>query len=827
MAKTKISEFSTTAGNNTDINSINIAEGCAPSGINDAIRELMRQLKEFQTGGAGDSVNSGGDFSVATNKFTVASATGNTAVAGTLGATGDFAVNTDKFTVTASSGNTSVAGTLASTGNFAVNTDKFTVAASTGNTAVGGTFAVTGATTLTGALVANGNSTLGDADTDTVTLNASFVNGTTLKTAKTATNTLALAAYDVDGTAYTNLVTLTAGNTPSLALTSTAVGTINNMSIGATTASTGAFTTLSASGNVTLSGGTANGVLYLNGSKVATSGSALKFDGTDLMLGANSFVIKNAIADGNGFRIYQDASDVSTLMNYYNGSMVFGIGNSEKMRLTSTGLGIGTSSPATKLEVRGAGATVAGISGIVGGVFENSASATTAPQGAITLGAAYTGTTPTVYAYLAGAKENTTDGNYAGALIFGSRPNGGNLTKRARIDSSGNLGIGTSSPAARLVSAGSSATNFKALILRNGDGTTGSSASIDFEASTGTSGDEAAMAGRIAGLRTGTGTSGALTFSTTNSGTLAERARIDSSGNLGVGTTSTSSRFEAVAGTGAQDIARFRTGDATAANNAGGGFYANSSATAGSRYAYMWLDADGANFSGLDYFSIYKSGNSGGVEITNSSNSYMTFGTNNTERARIDSSGNLLVGDTTSGTARLRVTNSASDDIAVFKSSNTTPYGVNSVFSAASPNNTTSYFYNAVDSGPTTRFKVYSNGGIANYSANNANLSDQRVKTNIQDAGGYLAKICAIPVRTFKYKDQTDDLPNLGVIAQEVESVAPELVDTTGFGETPDDGVPLKAIYQTDLQYALMKCIQEQQAQIESLRKRLADAGIA
>jgi len=51
--------------NNTDINSINIAEGCAPSGINDAIRELMRQLKEFQTGGAGDSVNSGGDFSVA------------------------------------------------------------------------------------------------------------------------------------------------------------------------------------------------------------------------------------------------------------------------------------------------------------------------------------------------------------------------------------------------------------------------------------------------------------------------------------------------------------------------------------------------------------------------------------------------------------------------------------------------------------------------------------------------------------------------------------------------------------------------------------------
>jgi len=55
MAKTKISEFSSTPGNNTDIDGINIAEGCAPSNINNAIRELMAQLKDFQTGAAGDS----------------------------------------------------------------------------------------------------------------------------------------------------------------------------------------------------------------------------------------------------------------------------------------------------------------------------------------------------------------------------------------------------------------------------------------------------------------------------------------------------------------------------------------------------------------------------------------------------------------------------------------------------------------------------------------------------------------------------------------------------------------------------------------------------
>jgi hypothetical protein len=57
MAKTKISEFSANPANNTDIDNINIAEGCAPSGINDAIRELMAQLKDFQAGTAGDPFN--------------------------------------------------------------------------------------------------------------------------------------------------------------------------------------------------------------------------------------------------------------------------------------------------------------------------------------------------------------------------------------------------------------------------------------------------------------------------------------------------------------------------------------------------------------------------------------------------------------------------------------------------------------------------------------------------------------------------------------------------------------------------------------------------
>jgi hypothetical protein len=56
MAKTKISEFDSNPVNNTDIDGINLAEGMAPGLVNNAIRELMAQLKDFQAGTAGDNL---------------------------------------------------------------------------------------------------------------------------------------------------------------------------------------------------------------------------------------------------------------------------------------------------------------------------------------------------------------------------------------------------------------------------------------------------------------------------------------------------------------------------------------------------------------------------------------------------------------------------------------------------------------------------------------------------------------------------------------------------------------------------------------------------
>ena len=70
MPKTKISEFSATPANNTDIDSINIAEGCAPSGINDAIRELMSQLKDWQAGTSNDPMVIGSSGSLTLSQGT-------------------------------------------------------------------------------------------------------------------------------------------------------------------------------------------------------------------------------------------------------------------------------------------------------------------------------------------------------------------------------------------------------------------------------------------------------------------------------------------------------------------------------------------------------------------------------------------------------------------------------------------------------------------------------------------------------------------------------------------------------------------------------------
>ena len=117
----------------------------------------------------------------------------------------------------------------------------------------------------------------------------------------------------------------------------------------------GAAATLS--GNLTLSGGTANGVTYLNGSNVLTSGSALQFDGTNLLLGTTTFDNGGFIGSANGINVVDATAPMILIKESANGNkmfiaaystqtylfnvsnipMIFGTNDTERMRLPAAG----------------------------------------------------------------------------------------------------------------------------------------------------------------------------------------------------------------------------------------------------------------------------------------------------------------------------------------------------------------------------------------------------------------------------------------------------------------------------------------------------------
>lgn len=216
------------------------------------------------------------------------------------------------------------------------------------------------------------------------------------------------------------------------------------------------------------------------------------------------------------------------------------------------------------------------------------------------------------------------------------------------------------------------------------------------------------------------------------------------------------------------------------------------------------------------------------LTIANEVAGTMRFLNNGSERARITSGGALWVGNTTrqstdNHTFIQSVT--AGDWTANFQCNTATAannLGILINYSGSAPNGTASHFLRAIDSS-STRCEIRSNGGIANFSANNVNLSDRREKTNFAPAKNYLDVICAIPVQTFNYIDQSDDDPGLtlGVVAQDVQAVAPEMVMESNWGTEEEPKMRL-SIYQTDLQYALMKSIQELKAIVDAQAAEIA-----
>jgi len=147
--------------------------------------------------------------------------------------------------------------------------------------------------------------------------------------------------------------------------------------------------------------------------------------------------------------------DMSVFQQYSTGSLRFGTNNTEVMRLSSSGnLGIGQTSPSFRLDVLG----IAGTNGDAVRNMElfDSSSAYAGGGGGIAFGGYYNGTSSGIndFAGIQGFKENSTAGDYAGALRFTTRANGGSPTERMRIASTGTLIInpsGANSPPAPAV----------------------------------------------------------------------------------------------------------------------------------------------------------------------------------------------------------------------------------------------------------------------------------------------------------------------------------------------------------------------------------------
>jgi hypothetical protein len=209
---------------------------------------------------------------------------------------------------------------------------------------------------------------------------------------------------------------------------------------------------------------------------------------------------------------------------------------------------------------------------------------------------------------------------------------------------------------------------------------------------------------------------------------------------------------------------------------------------------------------------------------------YMRFGANNGEIMRLTNTGNVYIKNTAEiapgsvANSILQVTNPNNDGgwaMAIQSNATTNSYGrgigikFNTDFNNSS--NEVIWFVG----GSVNRFVVESDGGIRNFSANNANLSDERVKKDIVALESYWNKFKDIGIVKFKYKDQTHDDYNIGVIAQQVESIAPEFVNNDGWGETPEDSIPLKSIYETDLYHATIKVLQEAMTKIETLEAKV------
>jgi hypothetical protein len=244
----------------------------------------------------------------------------------------------------------------------------------------------------------------------------------------------------------------------------------------------------------------------------------------------------------------------------------------------------------------------------------------------------------------------------------------------------------------------------------------------------------------------------------------AEAMRINSSGNVGIGTTS--------------------PGEALHLNRA-----------SGDRTAFRIQSSAG------NCYMVNRSGTSA-MDLLNAMNGPMTFATNNGERARIDSSGNLLVG-TTSNTSTLgcAVRNA-------FDSSTIISLGKN--------NGAGSGLFIDFNFGGAQRGYINWNGSNLLYT----NLSDYRLKENIAPMTGALATVAQLKPCTYTWKENGS--AGQGFIAHELQAVVPDCVTGEKDAVNEDGSIKPQGVDTSFLVATLTAAIQELSAKNDALEARIA-----
>jgi hypothetical protein len=515
--------------------------------------------------------------------------------------------------------------------------------------------------TVDGAVIGGATAAAGTFTTATATTgNITTVNATTVNTTNLDLTNLEVTNIKAkDGTASATIADSTGVMTvASSVLTTTDIngGTIDNTAVGATTRSTGAFTTLASNGATTFTAGTAS-TTTTTGTAVITGGlgvsgriNAANFDG---IVGANTAAAGNFTTLGaSGVATFSagtvSAPAITTTGDTNTGiffpaadTIAFTEGGVESMRIDSSGnLGIGIT-PTYRLDVAQSGATTTTSAFAMARITGANATAND-----LTL----IGPNTSQVRIKFGDPDDAGVGevgynNSTNAMRFNT-----NGAERMAITSAGNVGIGTSSPESVLHLV--SATNTTQLSISN----TGTSvATNDIVGAIGfkvndnnrlTQSTDFAFIRTIATQNHTAAAAGtALTFGTTpdNSLVVAERMTINSSGNVGIGTSSPLQRLD-VASSATSVFQTIRSTSSGATNVA---LRIQDGTTGTSNTDGIYLGRTGAE----NYLWTYE-------------NEPWIFATNNSERMRIDSTGNVLIGTTTNtNSSRLVVNGTISETV--------------------------------------------------------------------------------------------------------------------------------------------------------------------